>query len=389
MVNIVGIAIAVAALLFFLAFFRGTYEGVMFASVIDVAIGQAQVQAEGFDEDDPQSWIDPENLFDPAPPSALVPGRSAPRLTGPAFAGDGTRKAPVLLSGVDFQAERAVFSLAARVVEGTFGGPGVTIGSTLAKTLGLKAGDDIRIQARTSDGVPNVDSWKVAAIVSSGYPPVDRTMVLADLAEMQSFLAAEGRVNKLFLRVAPGPGIAAREQGLAQLAQRTADLKALRLASRPWQHYAEFFVEDSKKDGAFFSIFLAILLLLSLSTVAGTMQVTVFERRREIGMLRASGWYRSEIARVFLFEAGVLGLAGGLAGVLAGGAAAFALQLWPVAVGMSGANLDLPAFRLTCDVQAADPLIALAAGFLTALAAGVGPAWKAARTPILSALAEA
>ena len=119
------------------------------------------------------------------------------------------------------------------------------------------------------------------------------------------------------------------------------------------------------------------------------MQVTVFERRREIGMLRASGWYRTEIARMFLFEAGMLGLAGGLAGVIAGGAAALALQLWPIAVGISGANLDIPAFRLTCDLQATDPLISLTAGFLAALVAGAGPAWKAARTPILSALAEA
>ena len=233
-VNIVGIAIAVAALLFFLAFFRGTYEGVMFASVIDAAIGQAQVQAQAFDEDDPETWVDPPNLFAPGPPSDLVAGLSAPRLTSPAFAGDGTRKAPVLLSGVDFQAERCVFSLATRVVDGTFGGPGVTIGSTLATTLGLNVGDDIQIQARTSDGAPNLETWKVAAIVASGYPPVDRTLVLADLAEVQNFLAAEGRVNKLFLRVARGPGIAAREQGLAVLARSGPDFKVLGLSSRPW-----------------------------------------------------------------------------------------------------------------------------------------------------------
>jgi len=40
---------------------------------------------------------------------------------------------------------------------------------------------------------------------------LDRTLVLADLAQVRNFLAAEGRVNKRFLRVTPEPGIAAWE----------------------------------------------------------------------------------------------------------------------------------------------------------------------------------
>ncbi|HUX37360.1 MAG TPA: hypothetical protein VMV44_05605, partial [Rectinemataceae bacterium] len=42
-VNVVGIAIAVASLIFFLAFYRGTYDGAMFSSVIDFATAQGQL----------------------------------------------------------------------------------------------------------------------------------------------------------------------------------------------------------------------------------------------------------------------------------------------------------------------------------------------------------
>jgi len=63
-VNIAGISIAVAALVFFLSFYRGTYEGVMFSSVIDYATPQGQFMSSSFEDDDPDLWLEPENLFD-------------------------------------------------------------------------------------------------------------------------------------------------------------------------------------------------------------------------------------------------------------------------------------------------------------------------------------
>jgi ABC-type lipoprotein release transport system permease subunit len=400
-VNIAGISVAVAALVFFLSFYRGTYEGVMFSSVIDYATSQGQFMSASFDDDDPDLWLERENLLDEklaqggflTGPTAADGRRQpilAPRLLCQAFAGDGSRKAAVMLAGVDFGKESEILSIDERMVEGAFGGDGVVIGKKLAATLSLSVGDEIRVQANTADGASNLEYWKVSGIYSSGYPPLDRGVVMMSLPQAQSFLGAEGKVNKLYSRLTGGNDSVAREREIASLgtAAEKERLARLGLVFKSWKNYAKPIVEDAEKDSEFYLIFIGILLFLSLSTMAGTMRVTVFERKREIGMLRATGWLQGEIMRLFLFEALVIGIAGSASGCLIGGAASWALALRPIAFGGSMGGLDIPSFALTCDPQAIDFLWSLLAGFLTALLAGLFPAASGARMPILSAMAE-
>ena len=213
---------------------------------------------------------------------------------------------------------------------------------------------------------------------------------MMNLSQAQAFLGAEGRVNKLYSRLAAGGDSTAREQRIAAMETKAAGehLAALGLVFKSWQSYAKPIVEDAEKDGEFYAVFIGILLFLSLSTMAGTMRVTVFERKREIGMLRASGWLQSEITRLFLFEALAIGIIGSAAGCLLGGVASWALALRPIGFGGTMAGLDIPNFALTCDPQAIDFLWSLTAGILTALFAGIVPAVSGARMPILSAMAE-
>ena len=400
-VNVVGIAIAVASLIFFLAFFRGTYDGAMFSSVIDFATAQGQLMRPSFDEEETDGWLSKENLlpeemlYSPELASALKQTANAEaslltrRLLAPAFAGDGSRKAAVVLAGVDFAGEGRVFALDERIKSGSFGPGGVVIGKKLASILSLGEGDEIRLQATTALGTPNLDYWPVVGIYSTGYPPLDRAMVLMELPKAQAFLGAEGSVNKLYCRLSEASS-GERDRWISTMTDPAARprFEELGLSFKSWKDYAKGIVEDAQSDGFFYSIFIGILLFLSLSTLAGTMRVTVFERKREIGMLRASGWLRGEIGTLFLFEAMLLGIAGSLFGGLVGGAAALALHANPIGFGDSFASLDIPSFSLTCELSAPDLLWSLLAGFLTSLFAGILPARAAARMPILSALSE-
>ena len=402
-VNIVGIAITVAALVFFLSFYRGTYEGTMFSSVIDYATSQGQFMSASFDDDDPDVWLKRENLIDEGIVQRgdllrAVASRdkdwspiAAPRLMSPALAGDGARVASVTLAGVAFPREVELLTIDDRMVAGSFGDDaGVVIGKKLAQTLSLEVGDEIRIQATTMDGASNLDYWRISGIYSTGYPSLDRAMVMMDLAEAQDFLNAGGKINKIYCRLAEGKSSVDRTRSLALLEteserKRFADLG---LCFRSWENYAKAIVDDAKADSFFFAIFIVILLFLSLSTMAGTMRVTVFERKREIGMMRATGWLRNEITELFLFEALVIGVVGSLAGCCVGGIASLWLEFSPLEFSAALASFDIPSFSLTCDLQPVDILISLAIGFVTAMLAGISPALTAARMPILSALSE-
>ena len=427
-VNIIGIAITVAALVFFLSFYRGTYEGTMFSSVIDYATSQGQFMSASFDDDDPDVWLKRENLIAESIVRSgdllsALPSRdkdwspiAAPRLMSPALAGDGARAASVTLAGVVFSQEAKLLAIDDRMVVGTFGdaigevassgaagsdaaagalpaatGPrGVVIGKKLAQTLSLAVGDEIRIQATTTDGASNLDYWRISGIYSTGYPSLDRAMVMMDLAEAQDFLNAGGKINKIYCRLAEGKSSVDRTRALASLETESERKRfaALGLGFRSWENYARAIVDDAKADSFFYAIFIVILLFLSLSTMAGTMRVTVFERKREIGMMRATGWLRNEITELFLFEALVIGVIGSIAGCCAGAFVSLWLEFSPLEFSAALANFDIPRFSLTCDLQPVDILISLAIGFVTAMLAGISPALTAARMPILSALSE-
>lgn len=110
-----------------------------------------------------------------------------------------------------------------------------------------------------------------------------------------------------------------------------------------------------------------IVLLVGTVVVLTTMMASVAERTQEIGILRAVGYRRTQVARVILFEALAVNLAGGIAGWLVGFAASRAL-------GPAMAQLTTP-IPLDFSLGAAAILIALVLG----AAGGSYPAIRAAR----------
>ena len=127
---------------------------------------------------------------------------------------------------------------------------------------------------------------------------------------------------------------------------------------------------------------LVFTLLIALSGLANTVDVSVLERTREIGVLRATGTQRSEIRRLLITEAVLTALLGGTIGILLG-----------CGVGIAGA-----AALLTTDstslLTVPVPWLALILVGILLMAAAVGvlaslrPAESAGRIPPVHALAQ-
>lgn len=118
-----------------------------------------------------------------------------------------------------------------------------------------------------------------------------------------------------------------------------------------------------------------IALLVAALGIANTMAMSVFERTKEIGVLRALGWRCRRVMRLILLESAMLGIVGGVAGVVAG---------W-------GALRLLASLRVTASIaQPSIPLEhslrALAAALVIGLAAGFVPAYRGARLSPVEAL---
>jgi putative ABC transport system permease protein len=99
--------------------------------------------------------------------------------------------------------------------------------------------------------------------------------------------------------------------------------------------------------------------------IANTMAMSVFERTREIGILRAIGWKSRRIVLLIELEATVLGFAGGLLGLLFGWGSLRLLSMLPQTASIVSSSLDVGHL-----------LEALGLSILSGLLAGAYPAWR-------------
>lgn len=140
----------------------------------------------------------------------------------------------------------------------------------------------------------------------------------------------------------------------------------------------------------FLSVSLAAL-VAGCFGVVNTMLMSVVERTREIGMLKAIGARDSTILRIFLIEALLIGVLGGAIGICAGGALAIALPYLIRELAQLGLVIRFPGRLggLPMVIPAITPnntVLCFAVGALIGVAAGVYPAWRAARMSPLEAL---
>jgi putative ABC transport system permease protein len=395
-INVIGIAVTVGALLFFQAFYRGSYEELMFGTVVDCQTAHIQVQAPGFEDADPDSYSSEASMIgDWAELDGRlqrVPGvrATAARLVVPAFAGDGIRTRAMLLVGIDPGREGGVMRTLDRITKGRYlSGPGeVLVGESLARMFGLTPGDQLKVRVRTVDDAPNLLLLKIAGVFSTGYPQIDRGMAFAALPDVQDVACAGDRINRIHIRVVSLDAVGETCTALrAELAAGNAHDGAAGLEAVPWTVPAAGMIEHSRGDRLFMYVFMAILLVLAVSTVAGTMFMAVFERTREIGTLRATGWHRTEIFRLFVIEAALIGAAGTALGLGLGSAAGLLLRWFPIGIGGASGAIDVPFLKVTSRLVGTDAAVAAAAGIISSAVAGIAPARRASRLRIVNALA--
>lgn len=234
------------------------------------------------------------------------------------------------------------------------------IGSGLANELGKKVGDSIEFFAGTPFSI-------VGVFNAEGV--MDSHSIVVPLQEMQKLTDRSGQVSTFLVMVDPG----FIQDDLNAICNKITHLGS-GLAAQPSQ---AFVMSDPKLKMASGMAWVTSFLALLIGSIGmlNTMSVSVFERTREIGVLRAIGWRRSRIVGMVLSEATLLSLAGATLGTL--GAFGFIMLLlqFPTAKG-------LISMKFEWDLLGSGYGIALGVGLLAA----AYPAWQAALMPPTEAL---
>ena len=175
------------------------------------------------------------------------------------------------------------------------------LGKVLAINLGAKVGDDVNIYEQPH---------KVVGIYESPTSFEDGgAMVLLD--ELQRLTDLTGRVTGFAVMIDHPGDDAEIERIRGEIAALERNLEA----KRPAELVAE--VQEVKAAKATAWITSAIALVIGAIGVLNTMVMSVFERTREIGTLRAIGWRKSRVMRLILLEATFLSVSGAVAGAIA------------------------------------------------------------------------
>ena len=235
-----------------------------------------------------------------------LPGVAAvsPMVSGAGLAQRAEATLAIVLLGVELERYERIVGLRAKLVAGSASlQPGEAIvGRELAQDLGLRVGD--RFTLRTGQVTEPV---RVTALVDLGVKDLNRRTVIVPLRAAQYLQGLPGGATHLDLKV--------HDVWAAQaLAERLRRQYPLRVDS--WQESNAQLVSALNAQGVSTSIICAVVLLVVVLGIASVLVVSVVQKGREIGILRAMGATRAQMLRVFLLQGAVVGALGSLLGLL-------------------------------------------------------------------------
>jgi lipoprotein-releasing system permease protein len=230
-----------------------------------------------------------------------------PVVSGPGLAIRGDANKAVSITGIEPESYLRVIALRDKVVAGTVDitASDIVIGTELAKDLGATLGDKLRLT--TASGA--TQTVQVVGIFDFGNKGVNSRNVYVTLRVAQSLLDLAGGVSSLELNVAD-PFDA--ERVAQSIAARTG------LQADSWIRTNEQFfsaISAQTLSNNFIRFFVGLTAALGIASV---LVVSVVQKSREIGILRAMGTSRGQVLRVFLIQGATMGLAGSLCGSVLG-----------------------------------------------------------------------
>ncbi|MBF0500524.1 MAG: ABC transporter permease [Candidatus Riflebacteria bacterium] len=261
-------------------------------------------------------------LFDPA--QMLIRLASDPRIIGyfprlhlPGLARSSHNNRPALMLGIDFEREMGHSPLLdpKRVATGTipFGQPGLAfIGDKLAKDLQISVGKKFVITLPGNNGEIVSKAMRLGGTFRTGVAQVDRSAVLIDRKSLAALFGAPGLVHELAIRIRDRQELPALK---AELELSFPASETFQLFS--WEEAMPEIYDAIRLDRAMGQLIVGILFLIVVIGIANTLLMSVMERTREFGLLRALGLSTSHIRRVVAGEALAIGIAGIAVGLLA------------------------------------------------------------------------
>jgi lipoprotein-releasing system permease protein len=248
----------------------------------------------------------------------------SPALDQPGLVIKDKRSNSILIRGLDFTRAEPIYEFSQRLTAGFIPKRDnqAAIGTDLAKELGLQVGDALEITVL--NGLKK--TYTVTGIFDLKVQTVNKTWFLTTLSSVQDLFNKEGQVTSIEMQVQPDLVFKADEiaAGLEPI------LNDPELQVTNWKVQNESLLSGLNGQSVssyMIQFFVVVSVVLGIASV---LAITVLQKSKQIGILKAMGIRSRQSSLIFLFQGLILGLLGGLLGVGLGLGLAYSFTLFAV-----------------------------------------------------------
>ncbi len=322
---------------FFMILFNDAVGEGMFNKMIDNQVtrntGHLQVQARGFSEN-----MGAEYAFTPEQRliNAIENDKDIESYTKRIHAGGliSFKKAisGVMVQGIDPDKEKTITNIYKCMLPGgrylkSGDSQQIIIGQTLAKNLGVKIGDKTIFSSQTIDGSFAAERLTIVGIFKTGNLGNDSSLIIMPIAQAAETFGMNDLVNSIVIKVKKINTVYdVRERLLKNIDSSKLDVPG-------WKELMPDTVQMITSNRASRKIMDFILFMIVAFTVLNTIQMSVFERIREFGVMLALGTRPGQITAIVLFESVYITFMGLILGGLAGSLVCRHFSINPIDLG--------------------------------------------------------
>lgn len=326
LITAAAMGISVAFVMAMLAYVDGMYRK-MAGVMIDETIGHVQVAH--------PDYAKRRGMYDTVPQAhdrlsaieALSGTRGGTaRLYGFALLGGAQETAGAQLVGVMPQRELTVVPMLDRIEQGSWLSADrtgqIVLGAGLAESLDVGVGDSVVAVTQASDGSLGNELYEVVGVATSGSAALDRSGAWVNLLDLQNLLVLDDQVHEITvlsdsLDSRLGDELVVEVTDEVRQAVDVGD--GAPLSVRSWWEVSPATAEMMATSDASAWITLVIVFFVAGLGILNTMLMSVFERTKELGVMKALGTRPGKVVQLVLWESLLLGLLACVGGLALGG----------------------------------------------------------------------
>ena len=232
------------------------------------------------------------------------------------------------VQSVDPERDRTIISLQKKVLPGgrelaAGDRKRILVGESLAKNLGAAVGSEVSMVSRAFDGSIAAEKLVIAGIMRTGNPIYDQTLVMIPFEQAAETFAMMDFVHAIVISL-PDAGNARNIAGKIEESVKGAGLEVLW-----WEDLIPEIIQFVRIDQGAGYIFSFILFIVVAFTILNTIQMSVYERTREFGIMLSIGTSPGNVFAIVMLESAIISGIGVAAGIIFGTVVSLAERAHP------------------------------------------------------------